>query len=54
MKKLLFSLCTLVAAIAASAQGYDKVDLLINSQDGVYQKGDSVIVWAQVSDGCAE
>ena len=54
MKKLLFSFCALVAAVAASAQGYDKVDLLINSQDGVYQKGDSVIVWAQVSDGCAE
>lgn len=42
------------AGIYANAQGYDKVDLLINSQDGVYQKGDSVIVWAQVSEGCAE
>ena len=26
------------AGIYANAQGYDKVDLLINSQDGVYQK----------------
>lgn len=54
MKKLFLIILTICAGIYANAQGYDKVDLLINSQDGVYQKGDSVIVWAQVSDGCAE
>ena len=54
MKKLFLIILTISAGIYASAQGYDKVDLLINSQDGVYQKGDSVIVWAQVSEGCAE
>ena len=54
MKKLLLIISTICLSIYTNAQGYDKIDLLINSQDGVYQKGDSVIVWAQVNEVCSE
>ena len=37
--------------ILHAQKGYEKVDLLINSTDGVYHKGDSVIVWAEVAQG---
>ena len=54
MKRIFIAVILSVITLAGYAQEYDKVNLLINSKNGVYQKGDSIIVWAQVRKGCAE
>lgn len=49
MKKIILFLAALYT-FGAYAQSSRPVDLLINSEDGVYQKGDSVLVWAQLKE----
>lgn len=51
MKRIFAAALSLLVYAYASAQGLDQVDLIINSTDGVYQKGDTVRVWAEAVDG---
>ena len=55
MNRFLLFLCLLLCPVTAFSQNFfNKVQLLLNSPDGVYQVGDTVKVTARVAEDCKE
>ena len=53
-RKTVLLLGVFFCSVLLNAQGYRNVDLLLNSTDGVYEAGDTVRVYAEVSSGVAD
>lgn len=55
MKKLFCCIFGLVFTLVLLAQNYDeKIDLLLNNETGIYAKGDTIRVWAEIAPDCTE